>query len=215
MKNKLVFLVVSVFGLTLFVTPNMVSAKTETTDLKETVKEEIELFKSADGYEDYVKQLEEADLSNYEESKDKVNVYFFRGSTCSHCFEATVFFANIAKEYGQYFNLKAYEVWSNNDNAALMEKVGNKLGDDVSGVPYIVIGKKSWTGYASSYDDEIKSEIKSQYDKKVSDRDDVVKNLNVKDSTSSSSSDVVALLIIVLAVAGITTGIVYTRKNAS
>ena len=80
---------------------------------------------------------------------------------------------------------------------------------------YIVIGKKSWTGYASSYDDAIKSEIKSQYDKKVSDRDDVVKNLNVKDSTSSSSSDVVALLIIVLAVAGITTGIVYTRKNAS
>ena len=56
MKNKLVFLVVSIFGLTLFVTPNMVSAKTETTDLKETVKEEIELFKSADGYEDYVKQ---------------------------------------------------------------------------------------------------------------------------------------------------------------
>ena len=77
MKNKLIFLVVSVFGLTLFVTPNMVSAKTETTDLKETVKEEIELFKSADGYEDYVKQLEEADLSNYEESKKKVNVYFF------------------------------------------------------------------------------------------------------------------------------------------
>ena len=214
MKNKLVFLVISVFELTLFVTPNMVSAKTETTDLKETVKEEIELFKSADGYEDYVKQLEEADLSNYEESKKKVNVYFFRGSTCSHCFEATVFFANIAKEYGQYFNLKAYEVWSNNDNASLMEKVGKKLGDDVSGVPYIVIGKKSWTGYASSYDDAIKSEIKSQYDKNSSNRDDVVKNLNVKDSTSSSS-DVVALLIIVLAVAGITTGIVYTRKNAS
>ncbi len=214
MKNKLVFLVVGIFGLTLFVTPNMVSAKTETTDLKETVKEEIELFKSADGYEDYIKQLEEADLSNYEESKKKVNVYFFRGSTCSHCFEATVFFANIAKEYGQYFNLKAYEVWSNNDNASLMEKVGKKLGDDVSGVPYIVIGKKSWTGYASSYDDAIKSEIKSQYDKNSSDRDDVVKNLNVKDSTSSSS-DVVALLIIVLAVAGITTGIVYTRKNAS
>ena len=214
MKNKLVFLVISVFELTLFVTPNMVSAKTETTDLKETVKEEIELFKSAEGDEDYVKQLEEADLSNYEESKKKVNVYFFRGSTCSHCFEATVFFANIAKEYGQYFNLKAYEVWSNNDNASLMEKVGKKLGDDVSGVPYIVIGKKSWTGYASSYDDAIKSEIKSQYDKNSSNRDDVVKNLNVKDSTSSSS-DVVALLIIVLAVAGITTGIVYTRKNAS
>ena len=95
-----------------------------------------------------------------------------------------------------------------------MEKVSNKLGDDVSGVPYIVIGKKSWTGYASSYDDAIKSEIKSQYDKNSSDRDDVVKNLNVKDSTSSSS-DVVALLIIVLVVAGITTGIVYTRKNAS
>ena len=41
-----------------------------------------------------------------------------------------------------------------------MEKVAEKLGDEVSGVPYIVIGKKSWSGYASDYDEEIMNTIK-------------------------------------------------------
>ena len=37
-----------------------------------------------------------------------------------------------------------------------MNDAANEIGDsEVSGVPYIVIGKKSWSGYAASYDDEM------------------------------------------------------------
>lgn len=215
MKKNL-FLIISVFLLSLFLIPNKVLAETQTTGLKETVEEEIEIFKEAEGYDDLVAELENIDLSNYEESDDKVNVYLFRGNTCSHCFDAISFFASIANEYGEYFNLKAYEVWSNTDNADLMTTVGEKLGDDVSGVPYIVIGDKTWSGFADGYSEEIKTKIKEEYDKDSTNRYDIMKKLNTNKSDSksnSNSNDVVSLIIIILVTGAIVAGIVITRKN--
>ena len=213
MKKNFVYLTVALFSLSFLLIPGKVNAETEVTGLSETVKEEIELFKDADGYSESVEKLESYDLSNYKESDDKVNVYLFRGNTCSHCFDAVVFFASIAEEYGEYFNLKTYEVWSNEDNADLMTSVGEELGDDVSGVPYIVIGKKSWSGFADSYGEEIKAAIKEQYEKDASERVDVVKDMNKNNSSSSSSNDVIALLVILLITGGIVAGIVVARKN--
>lgn len=212
MKQRIMYLTITAFSFALLFLPSTVNAKTESTGLKEIVDEEVNLFKSADGYSEAVEELESMDLSNYKESDDKVNVYLFRGSTCSHCFDAVTFFASITKEYGEYFNLRSYEVWNNTDNADLMTKVGEKLGDEVSGVPYIVVGKKSWSGFTDSYGDEIKNEIKSQYEKDKSDRYDVLTELNQK-SSKSTSSDIIAIIIIILVVGGITIGIIQTRKN--
>ena len=212
MKQKFICLTTMVLSFAFLLLPSKVNAEVESTGIKEVVEEEIQLFKGAEGYSEAVEQLEKIDLSNYEESKDKVNVYLFRGNTCSHCFDAVTFFASIAGEYGNYFNLKSYEVWSNSDNSDLMSKVAEKLGDEVNGVPYIVIGKKAWSGFTDSYGDEIKSAIKEQYEKKSTDRYDVLKELDKKGS-SSTSSDIIAVIIIILVVAGVTTGIIMTRKN--
>ena len=212
MKQTLMYLVITAFSFAFLLLPSPVSAKVEITSLQDAVEEEIQLFKDADGYSEAVEQLKNIDLSNYKESDDKVNVYLFRGSSCSHCFDAVTFFASIAEEYGEYFNLKTFEVWSNTDNADLMNKVGEKLGDEVSGVPYIVIGKKSWSGFTDSYGDEIKSEIKSQYEKDKSDRYDILTETNQK-SNDSTSNDIIAIIIIILVVGGITTGIIMARKN--
>lgn len=210
--KKFLLLTVAVFSLLLL--PNNVNAETTVSGLKEAVEEEISLFGSAEGYEDAVEQLKNIDLSNYEESDDKVNIYLFRGSTCSHCFDAISYFASIAGEEGKYFNIRSYEVWSNTENADLMEKVGAELGDDVSGVPYIVVGKKSWSGFADSYGEEILEEVKAQYDKDPDERYDVIKEVS-GDSSSSSSNDVMALIIILLVTGGIVAGIVVARKKAS
>lgn len=212
MKQKIMYLAITAFSFAFLLLPSPVSAKVEITNLQDAVEEEIQLFKDADGYSEAVEELESMDLSNYKESDDKVNVYLFRGSSCSHCFDAVTFFASIAEEYGEYFNLKTFEVWSNTDNADLMNKVGEKLGDEVSGVPYIVVGKKSWNGFTDSYGDEIKSEIKSQYEKDASDRYDILTKLDQK-STDSTSNDIIAIIIIILVVGGITTGIIMARKN--
>lgn len=210
---KKILLLIAVFSLLLI--PSNVFAETTVTGLKEAVEEEIQLFGSAEGYEEGVQQLKDIDLSGYSENDDKVNVYLFRGSTCSHCFNAVLYFASIAGESGKYFNLKSYEVWNNTENSELMEKVGAKLNDEVSGVPYIVVGDKSWSGFADSYGEEILSKIKSEYEKPADERTDIVKDIVSGTTSDSSSNDVIALLIILLVTGAIVAGIVVTRKKAS
>ncbi len=212
--KKNIITTIAIILLSIFVIPNNVYAEVEVTNLKEAVDEEVTTFGQEASYKEAVEKLESYDLSNYKDDNKKVNVYIFRGNTCSHCFEAIDHFASIYKDEGKYFNVKTYEVWANEDNNELMEKVAKKLGDEVSGVPYIVVGKKSWSGYAESYDEEIMSTIKSEYNKDK--KTDIVKGLtNESDSNSSVAGDIIAIIVIVLVVAGITFGIIMARKKAN
>lgn len=204
----------AVISLSFLLNPKAVNAEVEVTNLQEAIDEEIQVFGSAGGYDEYVNKLKEADLSNYKEDKNKVNVYLFRGSSCGHCLDAVVYFSSIVGEFGQYFNLKSYEVWANSDNSDLMQKVANKLDDEVNGVPYIVIGNKSWSGFTESYGDEMKEVIKEQYDKDSKDRYDVMNKLDSKED-SSVAGDVIAVIVILLVVGAVTFGIVFARKKAS
>lgn len=217
MKKYLFSITLAITILSILLIPNRVFAKTEMTNLQEATDEEIETFKNESSYKELVKNLKEYDLSEYKDDENKINVYLFRGNTCSHCFEAVAYFASIYNKEGKYFNVKTYEVWGNEDNNNLMEKVGKKLGDEVSGVPYIVIGDKSWSGYSSSYNDEIMETIKSEYEKNKKERTDVVKNINksVEKNDKNHASDILAILIIILVVGGITIGIIMTRKKAT
>ncbi len=214
MKQKFLYLLMAVISLSFLLNPKAVNAEVEVTNLQEAIDEEIQVFGSAGGYDEYVNKLKEADLSNYKEDKNKVNVYLFRGSSCGHCLDAVVYFSSIVGEFGQYFNLKSYEVWANSDNSDLMQKVANKLDDEVNGVPYIVIGNKSWSGFTESYGDEMKEVIKEQYDKDSKDRYDVMNKLDSKED-SSVAGDVIAVIVILLVVGAVTFGIVFARKKAS
>ncbi len=215
MKKNLIITTLTIILLSILIIPNNVSAKTEVTGLDEAVSEEIETFKNESSYADAVAELESYDLSGYKDDDKKINVYLFRGGTCSHCFDAILHFASIYDKEGKYFNVKTYEVWNNTDNNELMEKVADKLGDKVDGVPYIVVGNKSWSGYADSYDDEILSKIKSEYNKKASERTDVINNVTNGKNDSNIGKDILAVLIIIFVVIAIVFGIVMTRKEAT
>lgn len=145
-------------------------------------------------------------------AKQKVNIYLFRGEGCPHCQEAEEFFDSIEDKYSKYYNLIDYETWYDSNNADLMQKVAKKLGEEVTGVPYIIIGKKTWKGYDSAMNNEIISAIKSEYNS--NNRYDVIKELDKKNK-SSVSTDILSVLIIILVVGGITTGIIFARKKAS
>lgn len=155
------------------------------------------------------------------ESNDdkKVNLYLFRGEGCPHCAEAEEWFDSIKGKYGDYFKVVDYEVWSDEDNAKLMKKVAKLRNEDVSGVPYIIIGDKSWNGFDESYEDEMIDQIKSVYSQDVSKRYDIMNYVNDSSSNSktkkSSSSDVLALIIILIVVGGAGYGIYYARKSTS
>lgn len=103
---------------------------------------------------------------DYEESKEKANIYLFRGAGCEHCYEFLTYLEAITEKYGKYFNLISYEVWQNENNSILMEKVAKKLNGEVGGVPYIIIGKQSWSGYSESLNEEIFQAIQTEYENK-------------------------------------------------
>lgn len=154
-----------------------------------------------------------------QEEDNRVKIYFFRGEGCPHCADAEEFFNSIEEEYGQYYKILDYETWYNSDNAALLQKVGEARNEEISGVPYILIGDKSWSGYDDSFADEIKDTIKSEYEKAVADRYDIANYVDFTNAAGSvteaakKSNDAMVLIIILLAVAGITYGVIAARKK--
>lgn len=100
--------------------------------------------------------------TNLDIKKDgKVIIHFFRGQGCSRSAEAEEWFESIKGEYGNLFVVIDYETWYDSNNVKLMEAVAKSRGDEVSGVPYIIIGNKSWNGFTESYEQEMINEIKS------------------------------------------------------
>lgn len=150
------------------------------------------------------------------ESKE-VNLYFFRGEGCSHCAEAEAWFESIEEEYGSYFQIVDYETWYNQENAELMQKVAEARGEEAQGVPYIIIGNKSWNGFTQSYTTEMLEQIKSEFEKDVNDRYDIIKllpDIKKQEAKDTTGSDILALIIILVVVGGICFGVYKARSNA-
>ena len=142
----------------------------------------------------------------------EVTLYFFRGESCSHCAEFEAWLDEIEPEYGDLYNVVDYETWYNEDNANLMQKVAETRGEEVEGVPYIIIGNKSWKGFADSYKEEILSEIQSLYNTEPSKRYDVMNYVKI-DSNKISASDYISVLVIGLVGFLMVFGIIKARKT--
>ena len=141
---------------------------------------------------------EETEEATNTEDK-QVKVYFFRGE-------------NLEEEYGDRFEIVDYETWNNEDNYNLMQEVAKARNEEVTGVPYIIVGNKSWTGFVEDYKQEILDQINSVYSEDVNSRYDIIELL--KTGESDKSSDAAALIIILLIAGGIGFGIYKARKSA-
>ncbi len=113
----------------------------------------------------------EKKFTDYKETDDQVIIYLFRGKGCAYCRKFLEFLNGITDEYGKYFKLVSFESWYNEENSNLLGEISTFMGEQASGVPYIIIGDKVFGGYTESYDESIKTAIKTLYDSK--DRYDV------------------------------------------
>lgn len=108
-------------------------------------------------------------IPNIVYAKDKkINVYIFHGDGCPHCAKAFEFFDSIEEEYGKYYNLVKYETWTSlfaSRNNKMMKEVAQSFNEDLEklGVPYIIIGDKTFLGYSDSYKEDIKKAIVDAY----------------------------------------------------
>ena len=80
---------------------------------------------------------------------NKPNIYIFWGDGCPHCKALAKFISKLPAETKDKVNIYSFEVWSDKDNKAFMKKFGKYLGQDVSGVPFMIIGDKIFDGYSS------------------------------------------------------------------
>ena len=169
--------------------------------------------------EEVVAENPEATETTGTEDSKEVNLYFFRGEGCPHCEEAEQWFQSIEEEYGSYFKVVDYETWYNEDNAALMQKVAEARGETAEGVPYIIIGDKSWSGFTESYEQEILDQITSVYAQDVSARYDIMKYLDgsapKKDAKDADkgANDALVLILIILIAGGIGFGVNRARNT--
>ena len=221
---KKIFYVLTLLIGGLFFT-NSVNAQIVESGIKEAVEEEIAYFGNSanfeneqtfNAYQEYVNKMKGADLSNYSESDEKVNIYIFRGKSCWHCLDEISWLSTQVKEYGKYFNIRTYEVWGNKDNNKLMSTVAKSLGETASGVPFTVIGKKTYSGFSEATGTAMINEVKEQF--KNSDRYDIKNDINLTDGTlkngeeKKSSSTVMIVLVSIIVIAGIAL-IVYISKS--
>lgn len=97
--------------------------------------------------------------------KEPVNIYVFRGETCGYCKKLLEWFETIEPKYGKYYNLVTYEVWNNQENNDFMQEVASFLGDNPTGVPYVIVGKYTYpNGFAA---DSLESDGKTMGDKLI------------------------------------------------
>ena len=159
-------------------------------------------------------EVTEGDASLISEQSKEVHVYLFRGEGCPHCQEAEEWFASIEEEYGNLFEVIDYETWYNSDNAALMKKVAEARGETAEGVPYIIIGNKSWAGFTEDYESEMIEQIKAEFEIDVDQRYDAIKGLDGgnQKKEKSTGSDVFALVLILAVVGAICFGVHKARS---
>ncbi len=162
------------------------------------------------------------------DAASKKNVYIFKGATCGFCKKALSFFQELVndKDYADKFDLVEYEVWNNEENAKLGKAVADKLGEEMDGVPYIIIGDKTFSGYTTSYDSQIKEAIDDFYedDSAVSVvetvRDSGEYNVTPeytleKTEDKGNADSIIAIIIIAIAVCGFGYVVYLSRKDTT
>ena len=85
-------------------------------------------------------------ISNIKAEENLVNLYLFYSNTCSHC-EAEMKLLDELQE--DYDNLRIYKYEISEDkNSLLLSKVSEMFNTNVTGVPFTIIGEKTFFGYS-------------------------------------------------------------------
>ena len=105
-------------------------------------------------YEDKI-----ASITSKEIEKDKINIYLFKGQGCPHCREEEKWLKEIKKTYNDSINIYEFEVWYNEENAELMNKVKEELNATVNGVPFTIIGDKYYVGFSDTISSNMENKI--------------------------------------------------------
>lgn len=106
-------------------------------------------------YNDYVGKY--YDIKN----DDKVNIYLFYSKICPHCQKEEKYFETLKEKYQDKINIYTYEVTENKTNNEIMKSLKKELKENSQGVPFTIIGSKTFLGYDESLNERIENTIDS------------------------------------------------------
>lgn len=106
-------------------------------------------------YNDYVGKY--YDIKN----DDKVNIYLFYSKICPHCQKEEKYFETLKEKYQDKINIYTYEVTENKTNNEIMKSLKKELKENNQGVPFTIIGSKTFLGYDESLNERIENTIDS------------------------------------------------------
>lgn len=111
------------------------------------------------------KEIKLTDMTenNISYSKEKINIYLFYGEGCPHCEELKNYLNSLDNKEKSYFDIYTFEVWNNSTNQQFMKDSAKSLNKEVSGVPFLIIGNKTFEGYSESMNIKIKKAIETEY----------------------------------------------------
>lgn len=178
MKKKFLILLVA---LIIALCPIIARADTHTLNLNDTLMAE-----------DITPEYED-----YKETEEQVTIYLFRGAGCTHCYDFLTYLNSITKEYGNMFKLRSFEVYNNQDNAALKDKVAKFFKEKADGVPYIIIGENTFYGFSDDMKEKVLKSIKNEYNAEV--KYDIFDEMD-KNETKKNPNDALFLLIPIAAI---------------
>ena len=89
-----------------------------------------------------------------EQTNNAVNVYVFWGQGCPHCAHAKEVLEPYTAEHDN-IGYHTFEVYYSLENQNKMQAVGRILNVDASGVPFIVVGDKTYLGFSDTTGDQI------------------------------------------------------------
>lgn len=85
-------------------------------------------------------------ITNIKAEENLVNLYLFYSNTCPHCEAEMELLEELQEDYD---NLKIYKYEiSEDENSLLLSKVSEMFNINVTGVPFTVIGEKTFFGYS-------------------------------------------------------------------
>lgn len=119
---------------------------------------------------------ENINLDYIEKTSNKVNIYFFWGDGCPHCADEFKMFERIKEKYGHLYNLYTFETWYNDDNYKLLHVFASAMDDEVKGIPYTIIGSKTFRGFGKNSESAMISAIESEHNKDFDVYFDYLKN---------------------------------------
>lgn len=92
-------------------------------------------------------------------AKAEVVVNLFYGDTCAFCHQERIYLDSLERQFGDNIIVREYEVWNNKENNDLMMDVKDNFDDKGDGVPYTVIGNKTYIGISEEIKDSIRTDI--------------------------------------------------------